>query len=179
MLEPASFATHFARAVDLFRDASAKEDQKAEFRALIDALYEAAATLKADGSRLVVNGTPLDGAAFAPLPQRLELHGVGEIGIPQDPSPSHLFELLRALADQPGADDLPTRLRAIGAEGISVTITRVSPPPPAPLPPAPPPPPPPPRLDARSLGTEGILRGMAMADIPSPAVPVGGGGCRR
>src|SRR5207244_13178773 len=36
------------------------------------------------------------------LVQRLDLHGIGEIALPAEPPPPQLFELFRALADQPG-----------------------------------------------------------------------------
>ncbi len=152
MLDPETFVTCFARVVDLFRDPRAKEDQKEAFRAIIGILYEAGVCLKVEGGRIVMDGTPLDSAACTSLSQRLELHGVSEITIPQDPSPSHLFELIRALADQPGAEDIPTRLRAAGADGIRVAIAAVA------SPSSPP---------ADALGTEGILRGLAMADLPA------------
>src|SRR6267378_2609870 len=135
MIVPQTFATSFARTLDLFRDPAAKEDQKTQFRALVDQLKFGGATLKIDGGRVTVNGTPLDGAAYRALAQRLEFHAVGEIQIPAAPPPAEVFELLRALADQPGEDDIPTRLRATGAQRISV----VSVPHQVPVPPDPPP----------------------------------------
>ncbi len=174
MSAPETFATRFARTVDLFRDASAKEDQKQEFRALVGLLQDAAFTLKPEGDRIVVNGTMVEGAPVASLIQRLELHGVSELTIPQDPPPSHVFELIKALADQPGADDIPTRLRNSGAERISVAIAQLFPTTePGPAAPAPPSAP---AAGSQpvALGTEGILRGDPMTDIESPAVPVAG-----
>ena len=38
MVNPVVFATHLARAVDLFRDPAKKEDQKREFRILVGML---------------------------------------------------------------------------------------------------------------------------------------------
>ncbi len=122
MIVPQTFATLFARTLDLFRDPSAKDGQKVQFRALVDLLKVDAVTVTVDGGRLAVNGTPLDGAAYATLAQRLEFHSVSEIKIPAAPPPAEMFELLRALADQPGEGDVPTRLRATGAQGISVSI---------------------------------------------------------
>src|SRR5882762_9711541 len=145
MIVPQTFATLFARTLDLFRDPAAKEEQKAQFRALVDQLKFGGVTLKIDGGRVTVNGTPLDGAAYTALAQRLEFHSVEEIQIPAAPPPAEVFELLRALADQPGEDDIPTRLRATGAQRISVaSVPHQVPVSPAPPPPAPPPPPPPP-----------------------------------
>lgn len=156
MLDPETFAAYFARVVDLFRDPSAKEDQKEAFRAIIGMLYEAGVCLKVEGGRIVTDGRPLDSAVFTALSQRLELHGVSEITIPQDPSPSHLFELVRALADPPGAEDIPTRLRAAGADGIRVAIAAVASPS---------------SLPADALGTAGIVQGLAMADVVALAPP--------
>ena len=143
MIVPQTFATLFARTLDLFRDPAAKEDQKTQFRALVEQLKFAGVTLKVDGGRVAVNGTPLDGSAYAALAQRLEFHSVGEIQIPAAPPPAEMFELLRALADQPGEDDIPTRLRAAGTQRISVaSVPQQVPAPPVPTPaPAPPPPP--------------------------------------
>ncbi len=124
MIVPQTFATVFARTLDLFRDPAAKEDQKVQFRALVEQLKSDAVTVTIDGGRLAVNGTPLEGAAYAALGQRLEFHSVAEIRIPATPPPAEMFELLRALADQPGEDDVPARLRATGAQRISVAIQR-------------------------------------------------------
>src|SRR6267378_7136789 len=159
MIVPQTFATSFARTLDLFRDPAAKEDQKTQFRALVDQLKFGGATLKIDGGRVTVNGTPLDGAAYRALAQRLEFHAVGEIQIPAAPPPAEVFELLRALADQPGEDDIPTRLRATGAQRISVASVPhqvpVSPAPPAPPPaPAAPSPSAPPAEDPEMLREE-------------------------
>jgi HEAT repeat protein len=122
MIVPQTFATLFARTLDLFRDPAAKEDQKVQFRALVAQLKLDSATVTIDGGRVAVNGTPLEGEAYAALAQRLEFHSVGEIQIPADPPLNEMFELLRALADQPGQDDVPTRLRSTGAQRISVAI---------------------------------------------------------
>jgi HEAT repeat protein len=51
------------------------------------------------------------------------LHGVTELMIPADAPVAHLFELLRALADQPGASvNIVSRLRASGANRVSVVL---------------------------------------------------------
>src|SRR3989441_4944642 len=128
-----TFAAHLARAVDLFRDPEKKEDQKREFRALVTMLQEQGATVQAVGGRISVNGDLADGPQLHPLLQRLELHGVSELTIPQDVPLSQVFALLRALADQPGwPEDIAARLRALGDCRISVSMARltdVSPPP--------------------------------------------------
>src|SRR5438552_1106011 len=119
MASPQEFVALFARTLDLFRDPGAKEEQKAQFRTLAGLLKLASVTLAVRDGHLVVNGTTLDGKT---LLQRLEFHSVKEIAIPTDPPLGELFELLRALADQPGDEDIASRLRANGAQRISVTI---------------------------------------------------------
>lgn len=148
MIVAQTFAALFARTLDLFRDPAAKEDQKAQFRALVEQLKFDAVSITVAAGRLAINGTPLDGAAYAALAQRLEFHSVGRIEIPAAPPPTEMFELLRALADQPGEEDVPTRLRGNGARRISVTSQSTP-----------------------SLGTAGILRG-ELDDVPS--VPLAG-----
>ncbi|MDP3910562.1 MAG: HEAT repeat domain-containing protein [Gemmatimonadales bacterium] len=122
MSDARELATRFARTLDLFRDPTAKEEQKREFRALISLLKEEGATLTAQEGRVSVNGRTLDGGPLGALAQRLEFHAVSEIVIPPDAPLQETFELLRALADQPGSDDIATRLRASGAERISVAM---------------------------------------------------------
>ena len=122
MIVPQTFATLFARTLDLFRDPTAKEGQKVQFRALVELLKLDAVTIAIDAGRLAVNGTPLDGPACTVLAQRLEFHSVREIQIPAATPPAEVFELLRALADQPGESDVPSRLRTAGAQGIKVAI---------------------------------------------------------
>src|SRR5688572_13825692 len=152
-----TIATRFARCVDLFRDPGAKAAQKAEFRALIDLLRETPLTLKAAAGRMVANGVPCEGKGLLGLLQRLDLHGVEEIALPQDPPAAQLFELFRVLADQPGTDDFATRVRAAGADQIRVTVaaaTQEYPGPAAPILPSP-------NAGERTsptLGTDGILR---------------------
>ena len=116
------------------------------------------------------------------LLQRLDLHGISEIALPRDPPPAQLFELLRVLADQPGLEDVPSRLRGAGVDRIHVTQAPALPPPPPPLPPPPagseqpgdaiPSPHAPRAPAAESLGTDGILRGESWKDIRS--VPLKG-----
>jgi HEAT repeat protein len=182
-----TFALRFARCVDLFRDPDAKEAQKAEFRAVLALLKEGPVTLRAigAGSGVEVNGAACAGPATAALAERLDLHGVAEIAISAAPPPAELFALFRILADQPGLDDVPTRLAAASATSIRVTNAGESQPaPPAPRSPpgtapesfrAPEPLIPSPEGAARAaptLGTQGILRGEAWRDIAS--VPLTG-----
>jgi len=170
-----TLAARFARCVTLFREPGAREDQKAEFRALLGLLKDAAVSLRAAGGRLEINGIPCEGESLTGLVQRLDLHGIGEIALPAEPPPPQLFELFRALADQPGADDVPSRLAAAGVDRIRVTLTSPeSPEPPRPvassgdvesreavIP-----------RTSRPTGTDGILRGEPWRDTKS--VPIDG-----
>ena len=183
-----TLAARFARCVSLFRDPSAKERQKAEFRALILLLKDAPVTLRVAGGRLELNGVLCEGDDVTGLVQRLDFHGIGEIVLTADPPPAQLFELFMALADQPGATDIVSRLSAAGADRIRVSPAVL--PPAGAAPPAQAPPPPadtedfgarreivpspdaPADRKSRSLGTEGILRGDAWQDIKS--VPLAG-----
>jgi HEAT repeat protein len=183
-----TLATRFARCVSLFRDPSAKNEQKKEFRALLGLLQDTAVTLRigGGGSGIELNGVPCDGEGLTGLVQRLELHGIGEIALPAKPPPAQLFELLQALADQPGAHDVAGWLAAAGADRIRVAPVGPSSPaaagPPRepvaspedfggrePVVPNPDTP-----VDRRSgkHGTEGILRGESLRDIKS--VPLEG-----
>lgn len=119
MATPQEFAALFARTLDLFRDPGAKEEQKAQFRALAGLLKAQGLTLAAPDGRLVVNGSPQESTA---LLQRLEFHSVKEITIPADPPLGETFELLRLLAEQPGEEDIAARLKSGGIKRITVTI---------------------------------------------------------
>jgi HEAT repeat protein len=159
------FAALFERTLDLFRDPGAKGEQKAQFRTLAGLLKAEAVTIAVQDGRLLVNSAAVDGAT---LLQRLEFHSVKEIAIPADPPVSEVFELLRVLAEQPGDEDIASRLRGGGATHISVRmqtfvfgtpIAPVSAPPP---PHVPPPAPPPPK---QAPGDEATAAGGA-EDIP-------------
>jgi len=181
-----NLATRFAHCVSLFRDSTAKAEQKREFRALLGLLQETAVTLRLaqGGSGIEVNGAPCEGEGVAVLVERLDLHGIGEIAMPANPPPAQLFELLQALADQPGAHDVANRLAAAGADRIR--IAPVGPPPSAATPrgsvassedfgarePVIPNPDTPVDRKSGALGTGGILRGESMRDIKS--VPLEG-----
>src|SRR6266446_3025311 len=119
MATPQDFAASFARALDLFRDPGAKEEQKTQFRALAGILKVDGVTISAQDGKLLVNGAPVVGDT---LLQRLEFHSVKEIAIPADPPVGEMFELLRALAAQPGDEDIASRLRASGASRVSVRM---------------------------------------------------------
>src|SRR3989475_6895568 len=117
-----TLAARFARCVSLFRDPTAKAEQKKEFRALLSLLQDAAVTLRLapGGSGIELNGVPCEAAGLATLVERLDLHGIGEIALPANPPPAQLFELLQALADQPGTHDVTSRLAAAGADRIRI-----------------------------------------------------------
>jgi HEAT repeat protein len=164
MVNPVVFATHLARAVDLFRDPAKKEDQKREFRILVGMLKDGSVAMRIVNDVLDVNGEKVTAPEFRPLVQRMVLHGVTELLIPSDAPVAHLFELLRALADQPGGTaDIASRLRASGANRVSVVLSALDLPeedaPPASA-----------AAAVRDLGTRGALRGEPMKDIRSAPV---------
>ena len=158
---PASeiLAARFARCVELFRDVRAREEQKVEFRHLIGLLRDEPLHVRDQNGRLVVNGSRVDGPSAAQLLQRLRVHNAAEILVPRQAPPVDVFELIRILAGDPRADDLPTRLTVAGIASISATLAGVE-------------------LDldatatsaSKRLGTEGILRGDPMSDIASGTV---------
>src|SRR2546430_2767585 len=174
-----NLATRFAHCVSLFRDPTAKAEQKKEFRALLGLLQDTAVTLRLaqGGSGIEANDVPCEGEGVAVLVERLDLHGIGEIALPANPPPAQLFELLQALADQPGAHDVTSRLAAAGADRIR--IAPVGPPPPAATPRGPaasspdfrarrpviPNPATPVDPKSRRLRPVGILRGEAIPDL--------------
>jgi len=182
-----TLAARFAQCVSLFRDPSAKTEQKKEFRVLLGLLQDAAVTLRLapGGSGIELNGVPCEAAGLATLVERLDLHGIGEIALPANPPPTQLFELLQALADQPGAHDVASRLAAAGADRIRIASAG---PPPSPSvtqrgpvaspedfggrEPVVPNPDTPVDRKSGALGTGGILRGESMRDIKS--VPLEG-----
>ena len=183
-----TLATRFARCVSLFRDPSAKNEQKKEFRALLGLLQDTAVTLRigGEGSGIELNGVPCEGEGLSGLVQRLELHGIGEITLAANPPPAQLFGLLQALADQPGAHDVAGLLAAAGADRIRVAPAGPSSPAAAAPPrdlvassedfggrePVVPNPDTPVDRKSGALGTAGILRGESMRDIKS--VPLEG-----
>jgi hypothetical protein len=140
------FAALFERTLELFRDPAAKGEQKTQFRTLTGLLKVEAVTIAVQDGRLWVNSAAVDGAT---LLQRLEFHSVKEIAIPADPPVSEVFELLRLLAEQPGDEDIASRLRGGGATRISVRMqtfvfgTPIAPVSAPPRPHVPPPAPPP------------------------------------
>ncbi|HEV2670177.1 MAG TPA: HEAT repeat domain-containing protein [Gemmatimonadales bacterium] len=157
MVGPQEFAALLARTLDLFRDPNAKEDQKVQFRALVMLLKTEGAVVGAQHGRLVINGQPLDQPGpYDSLVQRLEFHAVKEIAIPADPPLVETFELLRGLADQPGADSLAHRLEATGAKRITVVMQPVVVEAPPPRPPTPAPPEPPATPAASSPATSEV-----------------------
>jgi len=174
MATPQEFAALFTRTLDLFRDPGAKEEQKGQFRALVGLLKKEALTIVAnDGSKLSVNGAALDRAPYNSLLQRLEFHSVTEIRIAADPPLAETFELFRLLADQPGDEDIASRLRSSGARAVSVSVqafviekpvvTKVSPPQPPPIPQPPPPPTSQSIQDTPGFMREGISEGAAFS----------------
>jgi HEAT repeat protein len=157
VLNPETFAVHFARALDLFRTQAPKEEQKQQFRLLVGMLKDGGVLLRVSEGHLLVNGTPVDVPEVATLRGRLELHAVGEMAVPHDAPVAHVYELLKALSDVPGSDvSLTDRLRGAGADRVSVSLQAIDfePPPPS----------------ADALGTDGLLRGDPMKEYDSAPV---------
>src|SRR3989475_4842412 len=129
MPDPELIAQRLARCVELFRDPDAKQVQKAEFRALLGLLKDQTVVITDSAGQLLVNGVAVQGKVGS-LIQRIGLHNVGEITIQPHAPPSDVFELLRALSDQPalGTEDIPTRLRQAGVTKVSVAIADLAPP---------------------------------------------------
>ncbi len=164
---PDTLAAQLARCVEQFRDPGSVQAQKLEFRALMHLLRQQGLTIRDDRGRMLVNGAPMDGggAALGALTRRLELHNVGEISMPREPPPAEVFQLVKALAEQPGEGDIPSLLRAAGVTQVRAALGATSPPD-APAPPGT-------SGAGAGLGTEGILRGEPMTDIASPRERVG------
>src|SRR5439155_424510 len=181
-----TIATRFARCVELFRDPGAKEAQKAEFRALLALLRDSPVTLTVSAGRIELNGVLCEAQGLGRLIQRLDLHGVAAIALPQNPPPAQLFDLLKVLADQPGLEDVGTRLGASGASADGIRVTQVGEPAPPAAPRAPPegigPAPAPPSPGWGGFGRGGAGVRVAFRRCRRPARRAGaqsGGGERR
>ena len=165
MIIPVVFATHLARAVDLFRDPAKKDEQKREFRILVGMLKGGDVSIRIIDDTLVVNDQRVIAPEFRPLVQRMVLHGVTELVIPNDAPVSNLFELLRALADHPtGPADLAARLRSSGANRVSVVLSALDEPEDGGSPAAAA------TAGTRDLGTRGVLRGEPVKDLKSAPI---------
>src|SRR3989442_6047971 len=98
-----NLATRFAHCVSLFRDPTAKAEQKKEFRALLGLLQDTAVTLRLaqGGSGIEVNGVPCEGQGVAVLVGRLRLYGLGGNIPPPEPPPGPLVAPLPGRAQRP------------------------------------------------------------------------------
>src|SRR2546423_15456186 len=90
-----NLATRFAHCVSLFRDPTAKAEQKKEFRALLGLLQDTAVTLRLaqGGSGIEVNDVPCEGEGVAVVGERPDPHCLGGIAPPADPPPGPLVRL--------------------------------------------------------------------------------------
>jgi len=120
---PETFGIHFARAVELFREPSAKEDQKQEFRSLMRMVEHAAARLVDAGDRLLVNDVAVTFPATQLLVQRLREHRIRAVVIEPAAKPADVFHLLRGLS---GVAERPVTeyLAEVGATSVSVEAER-------------------------------------------------------
>src|SRR5207247_8536242 len=107
----------------------AKQVEKAAYRTLLGLLKGQTVVITESAGQLVVNGVAVQGKVGS-LVQRIGLHNVGEITIQPHAPPSDVFELLRALSDQPalGTEDIPTRLRQAGVNQVTVALAHLAPP---------------------------------------------------
>lgn len=153
MLSPQTFATHLARAVELFRDPGAKASQKTELRALMGLLRLSPAVVRAENGRLSVNGIVVEGVIYGPLVERLARHQVKEIALSSDAPPAEVFNLLKTLAEEPDGDDVPEKLESTGSRRVTVEIARLFEEEPAP--------------SKSDLGVEGVLQG-SVEEMPEP-----------
>src|SRR3989442_1840447 len=98
-----TLAARFAQCVRLFRDPSAKSEQKKEFRTLLGLLQDAAVTLRLapGGSGIELNGVPCEAAGLATPLGRPDLPGLSGIAPPPNPPPPPLFELFQAPSHPP------------------------------------------------------------------------------
>src|SRR2546429_8178432 len=87
-----NLATRFAHCVSLFRDPTAKAEQKKEFRALLGLLQDTAVTLRLaqGGSGIEVNDVPCEGEGVAGVGGRPHPHGNGGNAPPAQPPPAPL-----------------------------------------------------------------------------------------
>src|SRR2546425_4558285 len=98
-----NLAARFAQCVSLFRDPSAKAEQKKEFRALLGLLQDAAVTLRLapGGSGIELNGVPCEAAGLATPVGRPDPPRISEIPPPPDPPPPPPFRPLQAPSPPP------------------------------------------------------------------------------
>src|SRR2546429_8837321 len=100
-----NLATRFAHCVSLFRDPTAKAEQKKEFRTLLGLLQDTAVTLRLaqGGSGIEVNGVPCEGEGVAVAGEGAGLPRIGGNSPPPEPTPRRLFAPLpRPRAPPPG-----------------------------------------------------------------------------
>src|SRR5256885_14311399 len=90
-----NLATRFAHCVSLFRDPTAKAEQKKEFRALLGLLQDTAVTLRLaqGGSGIEANDVPGEGEGVAGGGGRVVREGRGGRARAADPPPAPLCEL--------------------------------------------------------------------------------------
>src|SRR2546427_5174489 len=103
-----NLAARFAQCVSLFRDPSAKAEQKKEFRALLGLLQDAAVTLRLapGGSGIELNGVPCEAAGLATPLEGPDPHRQSENAPPPKPPPPPPFRPVQAVARPPGTPHL-------------------------------------------------------------------------
>src|SRR5207245_10777731 len=96
-----NLATRFAHCVSLFRDPTAKAEQKKEFRALLGPLQDTAVTLRLahGGSGIEAKDVPSGGERRAAPGERPHPHGRGEVAPRANRPRAQSVELAPAVAD--------------------------------------------------------------------------------
>ncbi len=121
------YATSFARAVELLRDARAtKDQQKSALRALVALSGLSSATL-----RVYDGGLSVDDVSIPPnlphvteLVQRIADHGLAEVMLGKGAEPRELLALLRALAEPPGRKSVKEHLRDAESRKVMVILSQ-------------------------------------------------------
>jgi nucleotide-binding universal stress UspA family protein len=121
------YATTFARAVELLRDARAtKDQQKSALRALVALSGLSSATLRVYDGGLSVDDVsiPTNLPHISDLVDRITDHGVVEVMLGKGAEPRELLALLRALAESPGRKGVKEHLRDAGSRKVMVILSQ-------------------------------------------------------
>jgi HEAT repeat protein/PBS lyase HEAT-like repeat-containing protein len=125
-MNPQLFAVQLSQAVESFASPSpdATEQQKSALRGLVALVKTEGVFLKCDDAGLEIGGTRIHSPAAASLVRQLKGHGIGEVRIARGAPPADVFNLLKALSQQPGSfslgDGVEVRLRTSSAHSITV-----------------------------------------------------------
>jgi len=121
------FAATFARAVDVMRQAEAKEQQKGALRALVAISAGSSATVRCYDGQLSIDDVGIaDTLQHVPvLITRMAAHGISEISVGRGAEPAELLALLRGLADSANAQSIKERLRQAKSTRVQVMLAPI------------------------------------------------------